>query len=247
MSGALIANGIAGGVLAHRFFREERSILKRLSFSGIKQGLKRFHRFPLFDIPAASLGSLATQMPVYLISAYFGGAILGLYALTHRVMAMPLTLVATAVVGVFKQRAAEDFHRTGSCRAIYLKSLGLLTACAFPPFLVVFTLGPELFALVFGEAWRPAGNYAQILSVMFFLKFVASPLSFVFFIREKQALNLIWQGGVFIGSVTALVIGGLMKDVKLALLLFSASYSVGYFVYLAMSFSLTGSSSAVKA
>lgn len=237
--GALLANGVAGSFLAFRFFREENSMLKQISVARMKEAIKRFHRFPLFDIPAASLSSLAIQMPIYLISAFFGGAVLGLYALTHRVMALPISLVSKAVLGVFKQRATADFHRTGSCRPIFLKSLGLLSVCGLPPCLILLFFGPGLFAFVFGDEWRPAGEYAQILSVMFFLKFVASPLSFVFFIREKQALNLIWQAGVFVGATVALVIGGVVGDLMLALLLFSLSYSIGYVIYLMISFSLT--------
>ena len=59
------------------------------------------------------------------------------------------------------------------------------------PFTILGIFAPEIFAFVFGENWKVAGEFAQIMTPMFFLNFIVNPLSYTFFIAQKQKLNLI--------------------------------------------------------
>ena len=76
------------------------------------------------------------------------------------------------------ERASADFGRTGNCRDIYIKTLKSLAVISLGPTLVLMFLSPFLFRFVFGKEWVVSGYYAAIMFVMFFFRFIASPLGF---------------------------------------------------------------------
>src|SRR5690606_28031953 len=46
---------------------------------------------------------------------------------------------------------------------------------------------------VFGKEWIIAGKYVKILTPLFFIRFIVSPLSVLMSIHEKQRFEMIWQ------------------------------------------------------
>ena len=91
-------------------------------------------------------------------------------------------------------------------------------------------MAPRLFSIFFGENWRVAGVYAQILLPMAFLQFIVIPLSSMFSIAQKAKLDLLWQI-FFFGVVTiSLLIGRIFSSEMEALKLFSAACCVAYFI-----------------
>ena len=69
-------------------------------------------------------------------------------------------------------------------------------AIATPPFLLLLFFAPSLFALVFGEKWRVAGEYARLMCPMFYLRFISNPLSLVAIIAQKNRFEFVWQVGM---------------------------------------------------
>jgi len=210
-----------------------------VSKEGIKGILKRYKRFPLFTMPAEAINVISNQIPVIIIGKFFGGGALGNYALMERILSAPISLLGRSVLDVFKQKASEDFIRNGECRSIFVKTFKTLALLAMVPTLALFFLSPIVFSIVFGEEWQMAGEFAQILSVLFFFRFVSSPLSYMFNIAEKQHLDMIWQIGLLIATTISFYIGIQKNDLKLALIYFTGLYSIMYTInlYLAYEFS----------
>ena len=93
----------------------------------------------------------------------------------------------------------------------------------------------DFFAFVFGEPWREAGVYAQILIPALFLRFIANPLSFMIYIAEKQVWNFVCMVALF-----AMILGSLLvsQDPIQAVMLISSAYTVYYLLHLMLSFKL---------
>jgi O-antigen/teichoic acid export membrane protein len=145
-------------------------------------------------------------------------------------------LLGRSVLDVFKQKASEDYVKLGNCTSIFVKTFKTLTLLALVPTVLLFFLSPVVFSFVFGEEWQIAGEFAQILSVLFFFKFIASPLSYMFNIAEKQHLDMLWQIGLFIATVISFYVGVQKDDIKFALICFTASYSFLYIINLYLSY-----------
>ena len=57
---------------------------------------------------------------------------------------------------------------------------------ALPIFGILYIVIPGLFAFVFGEEWRVAGEYSRILIPYLFMNFLISPISSIPIILNKQ-------------------------------------------------------------
>jgi O-antigen/teichoic acid export membrane protein len=197
---------------------------------------KRYSDFPKYDVLASFFNQGSSQLMVIFFGVLFGAEVAGYYGLTQRVLAVPLAFVGTAFLDVFKQRAAESYVSTGSCRDIYVKVFKLLVVISFIPFLILFLYGKELFSFVFGSEWGISGEYAQVLAFMLLFKFVASPLSYVLYIAEKQKYNLIGQVFMFSVSCLSLYVGYLNKSIVITLVAFSLLISIVYIFYIIISY-----------
>lgn len=235
-----LAGRVAAVLYLFNAFRKDKDpAFKKISSTGISAMLYRYKRFPLYTLPAEFINVVSNQFPVIVIGKYFGGSILGNYALLERILNAPISLLGRSVLDVFKQKASEDYITKGNCKAIFVKTFKTLSILSIIPSLLLFFLAPYVFGFIFGSEWQMAGEFARILSVLFFFKFIASPLSYMFNIAEKQHLDMIWQIGLFIVTAISFYIGIRQDSIKIALISFTASYSVMYVVNLYLSYTFS--------
>lgn len=230
------------GLLGASGLREK---LKQNRFSEAEIALK-YKKFPLYDIPSSLLSVVSNQMPLLVIGKYFGSGVLGLYSFTYKILMMPVNILSKSVLDVFKQKATEDFNKEGSCRGVFVKTLVGLVAIGLIPFSILLILGPQLFALVFGEQWQEAGRFAQILTPMLFMKFIVNPLSYTFYIAQKQNIDFLFQTLLLALTLVALVIGVISESITVTLVSFTVSSCIIYLIYLFFSFRYSGGLSAQK-
>jgi O-antigen/teichoic acid export membrane protein len=116
---------------------------------------------------------------------------------------MPLSVVSGSIGDVFRQEINESFLEGKRCREIFISTLKKLVAIATPPFLVLLFFAPSMFAMVFGEKWRVAGEYARLMCPMFYLRFISNPLSLVAIIAQKNRFEFLWQVGMLLFLMVA--------------------------------------------
>lgn len=236
--GQLAGQVLATSVLARLIYKEDKDLIGSMQISRILALARKYLNFPKYLIIAHGFNTASSQMPVMLLGAMFNSATVGLYALTYRVMGLPMTLIASAIGDVFRQEASHAYAHYGNCRSIYIKTFKRLFLIAFVPFGVFYFVAPSLFSFVFGAEWVLAGEYAQILTPMFFLKFVTSPLSSVYIFAEKQKIDLLWQICLFFLVSLSLYIGGLQVNPVHSLIAFSLTYCLMYVINGVLSYKL---------
>lgn len=197
--------------------------------------VKRHWRFPVFSLPADALSSFGALLPVALIGARYGPDAAGQIALTIRVLATPIGLVAKAIQDVFKRQAPQDIKLNGSCRKLYLNILlGL-----FPVMLVfasaLMWIAPAAFVFLFGQEWAQAGQMARTLAPVYALSLAASPLSYIVYLVNKQYVDLIWQAVLVVGVWSSLTYG---PELTRAITSYTVTYVLMYLIYLAISYRL---------
>ncbi|MFG0272935.1 oligosaccharide flippase family protein [Pseudomonas sp. zjy_14] len=202
----------------------------------VRQVARRYVNFPRFSLPADLINTVASQIPVVLLAAKFGGESAGWFALTLKMMGAPISLLAASVLDVFKEQAARDYREAGSCRRIFIKTFKLLAVLALPPFIAFWFIGEWVFALIFGEAWAQSGHYAVLMIPLFYMRFVVSPLSYTIYIAQRQNLDLVWQLALLALTFACFT---LPDNVESALLFYSIGYSIMYFIYFWISFYCT--------
>ena len=167
----------------------------------------RYAKFPKFSAAANLLTSLSTNIPVLIIARYFGPVVAGLYALTFRVLRMPMALLGQAVGQAFFARAASISRKPHQLSVLTERSAVALLTVGLPIFAFLVLDGPSAFAAVFGERWRASGAYAQLLAPWFLLWLVANPLSSLLTVREWQGRTL-WFSGLECGVQALALLAG---------------------------------------
>ena len=168
---------------------------------------RRYRHFPLFATPSSLLNTVVGRLPILLLPFYFDLELVGLYGRAFTALAIPLSLVGTAVARVFFVHAAEA-NRAGGLASLTAKVHARLVMTGLYPTLLLIAAGPGLFGFVFGTEWRLAGIYEQYLACWFFLSAVASPLTRLFDVLEKQRTELVVSILTSILLTGALVLGG---------------------------------------
>ncbi len=200
--------------------------------------MRDFRRFPQWQLPAACVDSAALQMPVWFMQSLFGASIVGQYAVMNRALVVPLALVGTSFGDVFRQRSAAEWHEHGHCQNAFADFGRVLALAAIVPTAALLIAGPAMFAFVFGEDWRTAGEFARIMAVLFALRFAVSPLTYVILLAQRQRLNLVIQGMFLAGATMAWWWGERTGSPVAALTVYAGAHAVTYVVYLGVCGSL---------
>lgn len=231
--GSLIGASIVGStistvILGVQTWKDDHSLLRRgISWEGMLEGLKRYKKFPLIDSGSRLLNAISWQLPVFLLAGFFSPEIAGFYILGFMVFQFPMSLIGDSIAKVFLQRASEA--RFDNTLPFLVENVfRMLIILGIYPIIAVTIIGTDLFTVVFGEMWTEAGLYAQILGIWAFVWFVASPISTLWAVLEKQEFGLQITSLNLITRFSSLAIGALFGSPVIALLLFAFS---GVFVY----------------
>ena len=237
---SLVGGHLAGQVVAiaaamRDAVRQDGALLRQASWEGVRRVALLHRRFPLFIAPGHLANATSSQMPTILLGSLFGAATAGLYALAERVLVLPSALIGNSIGEVYRQEAAEIYQREGNCRALFLKTARRLAMIGFGPCAVVFVAGPWLFAFVFGEEWRAAGELARILAAMVFFQIVSSPLSQTVLLADMHRLELVWQIARVAVSAGAIVAGyAVFDDYRVGIALYAGGFAVLHAVHSGM-------------
>ncbi|QXI49215.1 oligosaccharide flippase family protein [Pseudomonas anuradhapurensis] len=198
-AGGLVVGYLVGqisGLLVFitRTWREDRTVLSKVSLLSMLENARRYSKFPKYSMLGALLDNAAVQMPVLMLSKFYDTHVVGIFSLTFRALNLPMSLIATSFSQVLFQRFVVLQRDNPERLAPFVLKLfvGLL-GLMVPLVAFVWILGPDLFALVFGESWRQAGDYATILIFAVAIRFAVSPLSTVLAMDHNIKIGTLWQ------------------------------------------------------
>lgn len=190
---------------------------------GLKKLASKYGDMPRVNSIHALSDVAQNTAVILMITNFFGSVSTGLYGLTIRIMQAPLNMLGNSMAMVFYKEVAEKKVHGHKITKLLTSTMKTLFLLSFPIFLIVMVFGPDLFELVFGSDWREAGEYARIMSPWLFLNFIASPLSNLPLILNKQRRFFLYSmtGNGMVILALALT-GWLSLDIKSGLTVLSA-------------------------
>lgn len=201
--------------------------------------LKRYVNFPKYSLVTDFINGLINQLPIFLLAKLSGRTSVGYYNMSNRMLGLPVITISSGFSEVFRQRASHDYNIHGNCIEVFKKTAKSLTLISILPFIGIILFGAEIFAVVFGENWRTAGIYSQIMGLMFFFRFIVSPLTFVYYIRGKQREDFFLHILMVVFGLLSLYIGYMIyNSAEKMLFFYSISYSIIYIIYFFRSYQL---------
>ncbi len=187
-------------------------------------------RFPKYLVLSSLIDRSGSHGYLILFTKVFGEAVTGALSLYNKVAGLPSVLIGSAVGDVFKRNASEQLRVSGECVRLFKKTATTLFLVAIVPFFVLLLLGPFVFSIVFGEQWSVAGEYAQILSPVFLMGFVVSPLSSLIYLEENQKYDLLLQIVLLLLLGITLTAAMFYSDEYMAIIAYAVSYVIKYTV-----------------
>jgi len=240
------AISLALGVVIGSLFSQLFSIFKiplqikthspKIIFQNIKLFIRKHKKFFFFSLPGDSINATVAQLPLLIISARFGAEISGFLALTIRALGAPIGLMGKSILDVFRRQATQAYQKYNTCRIEYMHTFKVLLVLSVSSMAVFYFFSEQIFILVFGKEWKLSGTIAIWLLPLFALRFIASPLSYMFYLAKKQNWDLVWQISLLVVSYIALTTP---INYSNSLQLYSAGYTGLYIIYLMLSFRLT--------
>ena len=235
--GNLIGQFLSSLYMVYVFFKSDRSKIE-IKKQQIKILAKRYIDFPKYDVMASFFNISANQITHIFFNTFFGAITSGYFFLTQKIFTMPITLIAGAIQDVFKMEVIELHLKNGNTRSLYLKTLKRLVLLSVLPTILIYLFSIDLFAFVFGEEWKPAGEFVQIMTPIFFLRFISFPLSYMVYAVEKQIYNTITQCLLFLAIIISFFIG---KEYSATIMvqILTVIFCVYYAGYIVISYKLT--------
>jgi lipopolysaccharide exporter len=185
----LIIGGFAGLLLSLFFLLKHTSFtLKRLYPNNVKASLpivKRHLDFIFYSMPTSLINEFSFQLPTLVFKAFFGQAVVGIYALTQRVLTQPIQFIGKSVSDVFYRESAEIENNNFSRENLSFKTFKTLLLLGILPFSAIMLFGEAIFAIVFGSDWAESGVVASFLAPWMLLNFSGSPLLSSFFTHRR--------------------------------------------------------------
>lgn len=162
---------------------------------------REYKSYLIYSLPASFINNFSYIAVNFCIGDLYGLETLGYYALSFRILGMPLSLISSNISKVFFEQSSREYDKTGNFKSTFKKSIKLLVILAVPIGIGIYFISPWFCEKFFGSSWAIAGEYIKILTGMFVIRFIVSPLSicvmivknnkFEFFSQIFFALNIL--------------------------------------------------------
>lgn len=237
MVGLLLGQFISVLLLTYKFLSSKESGIGLPQLNSFKNIAIKYKNLLFYSTPSEFINNLINQTPIFLLQKFAGVTYVGYYNFTIRFLGMPQILLSSAIVDVFKQKASYTYNQVGNCFEIFKKTFKVLVLLAILPFIIFTFFAPNIFEFVFGSQWHGAGIFAQLLAVLFFFRFVVSPLTYVYFIVGKFKEDFLLHILFLIVTTLSFYLGNLFfQNKNYLILVYSLSYSSVYLIYLLRSY-----------
>ncbi|MDD0852541.1 oligosaccharide flippase family protein [Halobacteriovorax sp. GB3] len=172
-----------------------------------KLTLSEYKSFPLLNSPILLTDLFLITAMSFSLSNLFGTYTLGLFAFTLKIIQTPLTLVSTSIGQVFFKRIADEVNQNGEYGLFFRKVFSQLLILSIVSIFALKIMGPNLFAIIFGESWREAGVYAGLISPFLFANFIYKCFYYIPIVANKQKTYFILNTFYSFSLVLGLFVG----------------------------------------
>lgn len=194
---------------------------------------RKYQGFPKYELPAVGVAALANQIPLWWIPKHFGIAAFGQFSIGMALLEMPMRLLGSSMSSTFYQKAARTYAQEGSeaLARITKRLMRILAAIGLPPFLAIALTARPVFAWLFEDRWLLAGSMIGFLSIFYYFRLIAEPVSSVFRVLGRQRTYLVIHG-LFLFVRGGAMVWAVARELDLldAIAIYAAANAVGYVV-----------------
>jgi len=178
-------------------------------------------KFPLYTLPHTFINMVSGNLPILLLSGYFGMAEIGLFSMGITIGFRPINLLSSSLDQVISQSIAERVNKLEPIWTILIQSIKKILLLVTPLFILAFFLSPLVLRYFLGERWEQSALYIQIMIPWLIISLFTASLSSIPPIFGKQRIALIIEIIYIVARLIALIIGIYIQNFVWAIILFS--------------------------
>ncbi|MBP5134282.1 MAG: oligosaccharide flippase family protein [Paludibacteraceae bacterium] len=227
LSGGLILSSVlapvfAIGISIKHTYRNTIRPLFLFRKNQVKTCAEEYVKFPKYSLPRALVNNFSGNLPILLLSPFFGMSEIGFFGMAMTLAFRPMNMISTSLYQVFFQRTAERVQQKESIKPFFVKFIRNTLLIAVPSFALLYFILPWLTTFFLGSGWDSTATYIRMMLPWLALFCILSPISYIADIFQKQNTYLLFDIVLFIIRSLALSIGIFMQNIHLAIL--------GYFI-----------------
>ena len=209
-----------------RNFRGCLQPLLRISKSDIVEQSKQYRNFPCFVLPRSFLNVLAGQLPILLLTPFFGAKYVGLLSMALLLGYTPIGTITRAIYQVLYQYTTERVHAAQRISYVFWRFIGWSSVVILPVFGGLFFVLPDITSWLLGEEWRVVGTYIRWMLPWLYLSLLTGSTCYLSDVFMKQRIGLFFEILLAVCRVSGLCIGIAANDFTIAIAAYSISTAI---------------------
>ena len=236
--GETIARANGTGSFLKGILKNDSSLFRQISWKKMCEAAQKYKQFPLILSASGLLMSATLAVPSFLLVSFFGATVTGWFSLVDRVLQVPSVLIGQSLQQVYLSEGAPLVHSDPiALKHLFLKLLKRIYAIPLASCTFLILFGPAVFAFVFGEKWREAGEYARILCLVDLVAMLVAPVEMTLTMLKLLKWRFIWDAGRLVLVTGAMVgIHHFRPGAKAVLAAYAVSMMLCYAVLLVISY-----------
>jgi O-antigen/teichoic acid export membrane protein len=196
-------------------------IVREVSWNDIKKQAVVYRNFPCFVLPRSFVNILAGQMPVLLLTPFFGAKVVGFLSLAILLGYTPIGTITRAIYQVMYQHTMDRVHSLQPIGGIFKRFLLLASIVVIPAFAILWFFLPDLTSWLLGSEWWISGEYIRWMLPWLYVSLLSCSINFLFDVFMKQQWGLFFEIVLAVMRVGGLLIGIMANDFTLAIICYS--------------------------
>lgn len=197
------------------------TLTKYISFKRMVFLTSKYKDIPIFNTISTFINTLSNELPVLLITRFFGLGLAGVYGLALKVSKTPPGIIGQSISKVFYREANLVYNSNQNLYSFVKKTYKTLLISALFIFLPLYLMSYYL-DVIFGHKWNDVGIQVRILLPWLFLVYLNSPVSSLIDILNKQKTIVLFNIALLIVRFSSLYAGFYFyNDINITLIFFS--------------------------
>ena len=204
-----------------RYRKQLSQSLRQITWIDVRQQAVEYRNFPCFVLPKSLINMLAGQMPVLLLTPFFGSQAVGFLSLALLLGYTPIGTVTRAIYQVMYQSTMNRVHHSLPIGDIFRKFMIITSALVLPVFAVLWFVLPDLTAWLLGAQWHLSGLYLRWMLPWLFVSLLSCSINYLFDVFMQQKWCLAFEIVLALLRIMGLAIGVWAGNFLLAVICYS--------------------------
>lgn len=204
-----------------RYRKQLSQSLRQITWTDVRQQAIEYRNFPCFVLPKSLINMLAGQMPILLLTPFFGSKAVGFLSLALLLGYTPIGTVTRAIYQVMYQSTMNRVHHSLPIGDIFRKFIIITSALVLPVFAVLWFVLPDLTAWLLGAQWHLSGLYLRWMLPWLFVSLLSCSINYLFDVFMQQKWCLAFEIVLALMRIMGLAIGVWAGNFLLAVICYS--------------------------